>query len=143
MPFNRYFRAAHKLSDGVIIPAGTTVNIAGVGINPSLSHSSLLTTFEPMRFFDKDSKTPAKGNAEAFTSLSPQNLSFGYGRQSCPGRFYSAVQIKLITAKILLSWDISLAGANDGKTPSRPANIRVEERMMPAPDGIIVFQKRA
>ena len=142
MPFNRKFRASHKLSDGLIIPANTTINIAGIGVNPSLSHSLFLASFRPHRFYDEDAKTPEKGNAQAFTSLSPENLSFGYGRQSCPGRFYSAVQIKLVAAKVLIGWDISLKGGENGAAPKRPENVKVGERIMPAKDGIIVFKKK-
>jgi Cytochrome P450 len=142
VPFNRKFRTPYKLSNGLIIPANTTINIAGIGVDPSLSHSSFLASFEPQRFHDEDAKTPEKGNVQAFTSLSPENLSFGYGRQSCPGRFYSAVQIKLVAAKVLIGWDISLKGSEDGSTPKRPKNVNIEERVMPAKESIIVFKKR-
>lgn len=35
-------------------------------------------------------------------------MGFGYGRHACPGRFFAANEIKLILARLLLDYDVSM-----------------------------------
>lgn len=43
-----------------------------------------------------------------FVAATRENLSWGWGRHACPGRFFAAHEIKLIAAEILLNYDLRL-----------------------------------
>lgn len=64
---------------------------------------------------DKDEAT-----RNQLASTSKEFLSFGHGRDACPGRFYAANELKLIMCYLLLRYDIRLPEECQGK---RPPNI--------------------
>lgn len=41
-------------------------------------------------------------------SVTKENMSFGFGRHACPGRFFAANEIKLILARLLLDYDLRM-----------------------------------
>ena len=41
-------------------------------------------------------------------SVTKENMSFGFGRHACPGRFFAANEMKLIMARLLLDYDIKM-----------------------------------
>ena len=71
-------------------------------------------------------------------STSPTNLAFGYGSSSCPGRYFAAVQLKLLFIRLLLDYDISFP---EGQT-ARPENFFVDERIVPDTKQEVRFQRR-
>jgi cytochrome P450 len=53
-----------------------------------------------------------------FVSVSPNSLTFGYGRHACPGRFFAANEIKMIVARAVLTWDVRNVGGLGGRYPN-------------------------
>jgi cytochrome P450 len=49
------------------------------------------------------------------------DLSFGYGRHACPGRYLGHLNIKLILAEVLLRYDVKLSPGQE-----RPQNDEFE-----------------
>ena len=73
-----------------------------------------------------------------FVASNEDNLSFGYGRHACPGRFFATNEIKMILARLLLDYDIRLP---DGVT-ERHAQISIGNISGPDPTKEIVLHKR-
>ena len=48
------------------------------------------------------------------------SLGFGLGNQACPGRFFAVNQIKLMMAKFLTRWDLTLEKKGVEYTVGRP-----------------------
>jgi len=64
-------------------------------------------------------------------------MGFGYGRHSCPGRFFASDEIKAITMHLLNNYDIKFA---DGQV--RPKSLEVETQLLPDPAATILCRKR-
>lgn len=120
--FRRYTLKPVTLPDGTHLPAGCIIEAANkpVLLDPELYPNP--TTFDPYRFVrlrtDPDAPDPLGfKNREQyqFVSVTKENMSFGFGRHACPGRFFAANEIKLILANLLLNYDIKAMPIKDGK----------------------------
>ncbi|EUC31077.1 hypothetical protein COCCADRAFT_38766 [Bipolaris zeicola 26-R-13] len=40
-----------------------------------------------------------------FVTGSPKHLEFGYGRHTCPGRFFASIEVKIIVVYLLIEYD--------------------------------------
>jgi ent-kaurene oxidase len=72
-------------------------------------------TFDGLRFYSI--RKNAEGTAASrhqFTSTSPEQLHFGFGRQACPGRFFGSTAIKCIILHLLEEYDIQLTDMKAG-----------------------------
>ncbi|KAK2594044.1 hypothetical protein QQS21_008263 [Conoideocrella luteorostrata] len=125
--FNRIVQQHIKLSDGIILPAGTHITMpvmspmydpANVGGDPG--------AFDPFRFVDRGDKPPQVGSKNQFTKTDRNNLNFGYGKHACPGRFFASHELKLILSHLLLDFDFRYL---QGTT--RPKNRCADETMFP------------
>lgn len=73
-----------------------------------------LQVFDPYRFRNlRKPETPdpiGYKNREQYqyVSVTKENMTFGFGKHACPGRFFAANEIKLIMARILLTYDIRM-----------------------------------
>ncbi len=66
-----------------------------------------------------------------FVSVTKENMSFGFGRHACPGRFFAANEIKLILSRIRLHYDMKL-----------PENAGEDKRgLVPDPNREILFRR--
>jgi cytochrome P450 len=74
----------------------------------------------------------------AFTTTSVNSLHFGHGKHACPGRFFVAVELKLLMAHILERYDLRLMDDE----PCRPRNIESNTSMIPDPAKKILIRKR-
>ncbi len=65
-------------------------------------------------------------------------MSFGYGRNVCPGRFFAANVIKIVIAHIVLNYDIKMP---DGLTDRY---VNISSGMIENPDITkeVLFRKR-
>lgn len=126
----RDIRRSVTLSDGTYLPAGTRTIGNAIGINNDrelvLSETDP-TKFDGLRYYkmrERMAKDGASSNEIAgkyqFVSVSTASLMFGYGRHSCPGRFFAGNEIKLILVKLLREFELK----SEGK--SRPQSIRWE-----------------
>ncbi|RAQ99102.1 cytochrome P450 [Stemphylium lycopersici] len=88
------------LSDGTIIPKDYRV-----AVEHRLQDSTLYPNpdqFELDRFLKLRGTDRSKWN---FVTGSPEHLGFGYGRHTCPGRFFASNEIKVIVTHLLLKYD--------------------------------------
>jgi hypothetical protein len=73
-----------------------------------------------------------------YTTTSENNLYFGYGKVSCPGRFFADQTIKIIVSNILIGYCLRYAG---GAT-ERPKNTTWYDVVVPDLSTVIEFKLR-
>jgi cytochrome P450 len=101
------------LSNGVFLPRGIQIGF------PLRSHFNPKVYSEPNKFdgyrYVKMSDDPEKEMFRHFVSTSPEHMAFGFGKHSCPGRFFAAIEVKIALCHILLKYGFKLA---EGTTPT-------------------------
>ncbi|KAG8162550.1 hypothetical protein KVR01_008315 [Diaporthe batatas] len=135
-----------ELSNGQVLPAGVIVEAPDGAISSDPEYFVDPEVFDPLRFYKvRQAKTSAPtGTKRAEVVANSQlvssgtlSLSWGYGRHACPGRFFAANEIKMITGKVLMQYELRLP---DGVTERYP-NITFGDLTMPDP-GKTVMVKR-
>ena len=126
------------LSSGVHLPKGTHILVpaAIISLDPDIYNMPL--EFRPFRFHEN--RSAASGEdvwKDQFTTTSPRQMHFGYGRQSCPGRFFASAAIKTILVHFLEEFDIRLA---DGE--GRPKNSLRGAMNIPSETAEVMLKRR-
>jgi len=96
-------------SNGVTIPAGTLVATPSSAIHMDEEIYPKPEQFDGFRFSkscEMDGGVTTTGRSAVSTS--PDHLTFGFGRHACPGRFFAVNEIKVLVARILMTYDIKL-----------------------------------
>jgi hypothetical protein len=104
------------LPNGLHLPHGTTVGIPQLAIHRDPEFYPNPEEYQPWRFYQHSEAASAekqRQNVSNMTTTSDTYLAFGHGRRPCPGRFIFTHVFKLLTAEILLNYDIK-------PIPSRP-----------------------
>ncbi|KAK2867855.1 hypothetical protein FQN49_003401 [Arthroderma sp. PD_2] len=123
------------LSDGSLLPSGTAVGVPNWGVTRDGQLWANPETFDGFRFAKLRDEAGAE-HRHQFATAGPDSLSFGYGPQACPGRFFASNEIKVLLAHLLLNYDFKLEG-------DRPQNIIHELTVMPNRGVNVLFKKRA
>ncbi|ESU07141.1 hypothetical protein FGSG_01786 [Fusarium graminearum PH-1] len=124
------------LPDGTFVPKGTKLEINTCSIHKDKDLYENPGDFDALRFY-KMRQAPGQEAKYQYFSVGREDLSWGFGRHACPGRYLSAINIKLIMAELLMNYDIKLC---DGA--SRPPNIEFEVLCSPDPDYEILLKSR-
>ncbi|KAG6865152.1 hypothetical protein C0991_004835 [Blastosporella zonata] len=130
----RVVRQPFTFSDGTVIPAGSTVGVAGYSAHMNETSYEDPHTFQPFRFVNKREET---GRKVDMVSTSTDFLSFGHGLHSCPGRFFAAAELKLMLAHVLMTYDLKMEG-----DAGRPEDVWYMATCIPNPKAEILFRKR-
>lgn len=118
---------AFTLSNGQIIPAGTTIECPTYAINYDDTLFEEAKKFDAFRFYklrekatsEKDpGQTSDASTQNQFVSVNQSNLAFGYGRHACPGRFFAGNELKLVVSIALLRYELKLAEGSEGRYPN-------------------------
>ncbi len=139
------------LSTGHTIPQGVTIAFG----NPFLPKSDVsykpltnpdqppLTQFYPWRYSDLR-KIPGEENNHQFVSADANNLSFGYGRHACPGRFFASNEIKVLIVELLRRYDLGLGPNGEGEREgySRPRTLEMGFAYCADPKAKVHFRSR-
>lgn len=72
----------------------------------------------------------------SMTSVGKDNLSWGMGRHSCPGRFFAQQELKLLLSYLVMHYEVEQLAA-------RPANVGVGGSGMPPATSTIRVRRRA
>ncbi|KAH8709422.1 Cytochrome P450 monooxygenase paxP [Beauveria bassiana] len=125
------------LHDGVILPEGAHIQMAvhEIGMDPDRVPNP--AKFDGMRQYN-NRKRPGQGNCYQYTTTSENNLYFGYGKVSCPGRFFADQNIKMIVSNILIRYRLRYAGGAIG----RPKNTTLYDVVIPDLSTLIEFKLR-
>lgn len=96
------------------------------------------STFDGFRAYKARSTGKAADIARnQFVTSNEENLTFGYGRHACPGRFFAANEIKMIIARLVLDYDIKMP---NGQTERYP-QIEIGKVSMPDPTKTLAFKR--
>lgn len=130
-----------KTPSGVHVPKGYQVGIPAYSIHYDEEiWGPDAGDFKPFRFSEKRSDTQSTQNhlqraRQAWATTSPEYLSFGAGKNSCPGRFFAAGLLKVLMANILLKYDFEFQD-------KRPDNIWFGTNHLPPTDAKIRIRRR-
>ncbi|EKM52437.1 uncharacterized protein PHACADRAFT_260824 [Phanerochaete carnosa HHB-10118-sp] len=126
------------LSNGTILPKGTLVAAPLRAMHYDGENYADADTFQPWRFYRELEEFDGEVNAQSMTTTTPTYLSFGHGKTACPGRFFAALELKMIVANLLLNYDIKLEGDSSkippvswyitARVPNMTANVLVRRR---------------
>ena len=113
------------LSDGTYLPKGITVAANAYQINHDpavLMSDSDPKSFDGLRYYNMRVQLMRTGlddkevaGKHQFVSVSNSSMMFGYGKHACPGRFFAGNEIKLILAKLLMTFDIKMVPEAKGR----------------------------
>lgn len=144
--FHRKVLKTFTLSNGQVIPAGCTIEVPSYAMSMDdevIENPGQFDAFRSYRARAQEglagvSKAGA-GAANQFVTVSPTNLTFGYGRHACPGRFFAANEIKMIVSRALLDYDIKMT---DG-AKERYANLEFGPQNIPDVSKELLFKRVA
>ncbi|KDR75911.1 hypothetical protein GALMADRAFT_68551 [Galerina marginata CBS 339.88] len=128
----------YDLEDGQNIPPGHRVAVDMRAIHFDARIYPEPNRCDLFRFANlraQDGSDTAKYN---FATLDSSYLPFGAGRHACAGRFFAAMELKLMLAHILLEYDISFPPP----ITQRPKNLTFNGAIIPDPKAHLVFKPR-
>ncbi|SPQ25579.1 258d739b-6356-4995-8922-698f1a5f90e4 [Thermothielavioides terrestris] len=140
--FQRKVTKSFTLSNGQVIPEGVVIEVPAAAASHDPDVFPDADKFDPWRFSRLREQARAAGEVEAsalnqFVSVSPNILTFGFGRHACPGRFFAANEIKMIVANFVLNYDMALPeGVHE-----RYKNLSFGSSSVPDPTKELLFKR--
>ncbi|KAF2167649.1 hypothetical protein M409DRAFT_65789 [Zasmidium cellare ATCC 36951] len=114
------------LSDGFVIPRGATVLV-----RECLDYGEPdWSIFNLQRHMNMHPRV-------RFTSTSPANMGFGHGKHACPGRFFAALELKIVLCFFLLHYQVAFLPGE-----GRVAEIEFEHQLVTPPDIRLELRER-
>ncbi|KAJ7695419.1 cytochrome P450 [Mycena rosella] len=128
-------------SNGVSVPFGAIVSVANYATHHNEDYYHKANEFDGFRFSD------IREAAEGFDTIrhqmvhtTPEHVTFGHGRHSCPGRFFAANELKAALAHIVLFYDIKLGDNCHGV---KPPNHWLSIALIPDKRAHVMFKRRS
>ncbi|KAL4781951.1 cytochrome P450 [Aspergillus varians] len=104
------------LSDGTLIPAGTSVGVIAHGRHIDEDIIPNARTFDAFRYaklrassgtgVTEKTKTQTQTDEFTFAQASSENMLFGLGRHACPGRQFASALCKVFLICVLVRYDV-------------------------------------
>lgn len=110
------------LSNGLRIPKGARIVLPTAAINMDREFFQDPETFDGFRYYRLRTANEEARNTNQMVTVGKKDLTWGYGRHACPGRYIAEVVMKLVVIEFLTRYEIHLP---DGVT-ERPKNIEFE-----------------
>jgi cytochrome P450 len=135
--FGRLIHHDLQLQDGIVIPRGTLIGIPAhaVAQDPRLFPGP----FSGFRFVPHAVGVGSqKPQPAQFVTTNASNLSWGYGKHACSGRFFAANEIKILIAHFIVHFDFKFGGGRK----ERPRNLDFELQSMADPTVEILVRRR-
>jgi ent-kaurene oxidase len=104
---------------GLKLPRGTMIMAPAAAIATDPETFRDPNKFDGHRYYRmrQDRKEAASSLVLGMSTI--DSLGFGLGSQACPGRFLAVNNLKLLLAKLLVGWDLSII--RDGKEYTGPS----------------------
>ena len=144
------------MNDGLHLPQGTRIGTPTYSIHHDNNVYENAMTYDAFRFSrvragasksstENGTATGAMNKEDLAKVLEAKNLStvttsdtflsFGHGRHACPGRFFAAMEMKLLLAYIVLNYDVKTFD-------KRPANSFMAGSILPPMKATISVRRR-
>ncbi|TFK75442.1 cytochrome P450 [Pluteus cervinus] len=127
----------YQLDDGNVIPPGYRVAIDMKAIHYNAKVYPDPFRFDPFRF-SKLRETESTDTKYGFATVDSNYLPFGAGRHACAGRFFAAMELKVMVAHILLKYNFKYT---EPRTV-RPKNLQFNGAVVPDPKVHMTFWER-
>lgn len=124
------------MSDGTLLPKGAHISMAVNSIQNDPDVTPEPEKFDGLRYF-KLRQRKGEDHMHQFSTTQDRILNFGHGPNSCPGRFFASLEIKIILVRLLMDFEFKFKHGNE-----RPANLRAHEFIFPNPDAEILMRAR-
>lgn len=125
-----------KMSDGTVLQKGAHISMAVNSIQNDPDVTPEPEKFDGFRYY-KLRQIEGDGHLHQFSTTQDRILNFGHGPNSCPGRFFASLEIKIILVRLLMDYEFRFKDGNE-----RPANLRAHEFIFPNPDAEILMRRR-
>ena len=80
------------------------------------------SSFEGFRFAEKKSDA---ATGHSFVDTEAENLSWGFGRYTCPGRWYASAMMKLFVSILLLQYDFKFLEGQTSRLPNKKRDTEI------------------
>ncbi|KAF4234965.1 hypothetical protein CNMCM8980_003643 [Aspergillus fumigatiaffinis] len=128
---------SHTFKDGLHLPAGVIFQFPADAVHHDPEIYPDPNRFDGYRFLRlRETVDP---NRFHFASVSDTMLGFGAGSHACPGRFFTALAVKLILVVLLTQYEVKLADSKDG---CRPPSTFHDFNMGPSQEAQIMLRNK-
>ncbi|KAF2655356.1 cytochrome P450 [Lophiostoma macrostomum CBS 122681] len=121
----RFVKAQVVLSDGTVIPKGSTLMVVNDWAHSS-EHFPNADTFDMSRFVKLRERT-GEENQHLFSTPSADQMGFGFGEHACPGRFFASNEIKIALCILLLEYDFEYVPGDDPPQDIKSEIVRLSD----------------
>jgi cytochrome P450 len=134
LPTTRLAVRPFTFSNGVTVPAGTTISIPASSTHTDERNYSNPDEFDGFRFAKlREIEGNTAISKHQSVSTSAEFLAFGLGRHKCPGRFFAVNEIKGLFAYIITTYDVKFEEGESaryklGERIPAPANLMFRAR---------------
>ncbi|OJJ45961.1 hypothetical protein ASPZODRAFT_133815 [Penicilliopsis zonata CBS 506.65] len=118
------------LSDGTVLQPGDNVMVPTRGILQDPEIYPDPDRFDPYRFLQSQHQT---------VTQTLDYTVFGYGNQTCPGRFFGVMAAKMVFARLVMDYEMKFVPERKGKPVDWPRGMN----LMPNTDSFVAFRRRS
>ncbi|KAF4964434.1 hypothetical protein FSARC_7620 [Fusarium sarcochroum] len=136
--FQRKALSDVTLSNGLRVPKGARIVLPTGAINMDREFFQDPETFNGFRYYEMRTAKEESRSTNQMVTVGKKDLTWGYGRHACPGRYIAEVAMKLVMIEFLARYDIRLP--DDVKT--RPKNVEFEGLVIPDPEWVLMMKSR-
>ena len=137
LSMHRVMLQDHQFTDGTVIPRNAHVSMAVNAIQNDPEVTPEPETFDGLRYY-KLRQQEGESHLHQFSTTQEKVLNFGHGANSCPGRFFASLEIKIILVRLIMDYEYKFP---DGR--GRPENLKAHEFIFPNPEGELLMRRRS
>ncbi|KAI0254414.1 cytochrome P450 [Lactifluus subvellereus] len=123
-------------SNGVTVPAGTLVAVPASAAHRDEETYTKPEEFDGFRFSKLRERDGGLTSRHQVISTSAEQLSFGLGRHTCPGRFFAAIEVKALLAYMVVTYNMKFEEGKGAPPDHCIAGMRIPGRTN------VMFRKR-
>ncbi|KAK7425526.1 hypothetical protein QQZ08_007967 [Neonectria magnoliae] len=128
--FQRKATSDMALSNGLRIPKGARIVLPTAAINMDREFFEDPEKFDGFRYYRQRIASQEARSSHQMVAVGKNDLTWGYGRHACPGRYIAEVAMKLLVIEFLTRYEIRLPA----NVKERPKNIEFEGLVIPDPE---------
>ena len=102
------------------LPKGTMITAPAAAIATDPDTFQDAATFDGYRYYRMREEHKSSARSLVLGMSTIDSLGFGLGNQACPGRFLAVNNLKLMLARLVTGWDLSLESRGEEYKGPRP-----------------------